>query len=466
MKYIGKIKTYPSKELKNSFVGIGFECVDRDLIRPEMCYDALKDSGIRYARCQTGWAKCEKQKGVYDFTWLDDMVDNLLKIGIQPWFNVGFGNPIYMKDAPNPTAVGCVPTLYDEETLEAWLKFVSVIAERYKGKVKDYEIWNEPNNPHFFYPKTSDGKLYADLVKITGSKIKSVNPNARIGGCIDSGKGMNFFKFVEKFVQNITDKDMDFMSVHPYTRDTEDLNDNNRYNYVRKLFNQNGLEKVIFRQGEAGYPYYFPECFRSHTLIPPSGKASDRQQCTMMIRRYFKDKERDMELSSWFHLSDLNEKPYQMLRLIQPDPPRYGILEGKTYNKRPSYYVIQRLATFFEDVKPADYYVSLRTNVLDLELKPKVAHTFKKNGYPIYAFFISEYVGFENDYTGCKLMLEASKHDVEKEIENPVIVDLMTGEVFEPEEIRYDEMMLRLPDIKITDYPMVVCDKSIIEITN
>ena len=38
---------------------------------------------------------------------------------------------------------------------------------------------------------------------VTGSKIKSVNPNARIGGCIDSGKGMNFFKFVEKLYENI-----------------------------------------------------------------------------------------------------------------------------------------------------------------------------------------------------------------------------------------------------------------------
>ena len=46
---IGKIKTHSSKELNTSFVSIGFECVDRDLINPDKCYDAIAECGIKFA---------------------------------------------------------------------------------------------------------------------------------------------------------------------------------------------------------------------------------------------------------------------------------------------------------------------------------------------------------------------------------------------------------------------------------
>lgn len=78
MKKIGKLKTYSSKEIKLSPISIGFECLDRELFNPEMCYDLIAKTGVKHARCQTGWARCEKQKGVYDFRWLDSIVDNLI----------------------------------------------------------------------------------------------------------------------------------------------------------------------------------------------------------------------------------------------------------------------------------------------------------------------------------------------------------------------------------------------------
>ena len=64
MKKIGKLRTYTSKEIENSYVSIDFCCLDRDLFKAEMCYDALAKTGVKYARCQTGWAKTEKQKAL------------------------------------------------------------------------------------------------------------------------------------------------------------------------------------------------------------------------------------------------------------------------------------------------------------------------------------------------------------------------------------------------------------------
>ena len=62
MNKIGKLKTYTSKEIDKSYVSIDFCCLDRELFKPEKCYELLGKTGIKHARCQTGWSRCEKEK--------------------------------------------------------------------------------------------------------------------------------------------------------------------------------------------------------------------------------------------------------------------------------------------------------------------------------------------------------------------------------------------------------------------
>ena len=110
---IGSLAVPQSADLpESSNASIGFECLDRGLFDPDRCYDTLAAAGVKWARCQTMWSRCEKQKGVYDFTVLDGVVDNLTRRGIRPWFSVTFGNTLYMTNCFTGAAVGCVPTLY------------------------------------------------------------------------------------------------------------------------------------------------------------------------------------------------------------------------------------------------------------------------------------------------------------------------------------------------------------------
>ena len=164
MQKIGKLSVIPSAGIDDSMLSIGFECLDRELFSPEKCYDLLGQSGVKWARVQTGWSRCEKIKGVIDFTWLDGIVDNLLMRGVKPWFNVGFGNPLYMDGVPeyNPTAVGCVPLYFGEECVEAWKRFVRELAEHFRGRVGFYEIWNESDITPFWVPETPDPAKLAD----------------------------------------------------------------------------------------------------------------------------------------------------------------------------------------------------------------------------------------------------------------------------------------------------------------
>ena len=85
----------PSSAIASSPLSIGFETLDRDTFNPKDTFPWLAQSGIKRARCQTGWMKCEKTPGVYNFDWLDEVVDGLAAIGIETWFSVSFGHPVH-----------------------------------------------------------------------------------------------------------------------------------------------------------------------------------------------------------------------------------------------------------------------------------------------------------------------------------------------------------------------------------
>ena len=75
---IGNVKKKNSKDIKNSKIGIGFEKLDRDVFDPEKAYDRVGELGVKRVRIQSGWQRTEVEKGVYNFEWLDKIVDNLI----------------------------------------------------------------------------------------------------------------------------------------------------------------------------------------------------------------------------------------------------------------------------------------------------------------------------------------------------------------------------------------------------
>ena len=87
---IGEIKPKKSCEIAHSRIGLGFEKLDRNIFDPNKAYPFVGESGVKWARLQSGWMRTEKEKGVYDFAWLDDIVDHMIAMGVEPWLPVRF----------------------------------------------------------------------------------------------------------------------------------------------------------------------------------------------------------------------------------------------------------------------------------------------------------------------------------------------------------------------------------------
>ena len=104
---------------------------------------------------------------------------------------------------------------------EVYGDFAAKVAERYRGKISAYEIWNEPNAVTFYTP-APDPIGYTDLLKAAYPKIKAVDPSATvIGGVlaalVDFGNvTINPVRFLDEMYDAGAKDFFDAISFHPY----------------------------------------------------------------------------------------------------------------------------------------------------------------------------------------------------------------------------------------------------------
>jgi len=102
LKRLGAVAPVHARDVRNSVWGLGFEKLDRNVFDPGKAYDKVAALGVKWIRIQSGWARTERSEGVYDFAWLDSIVDNLVSRGLVPWICLCYGNGIYDEAAAPP----------------------------------------------------------------------------------------------------------------------------------------------------------------------------------------------------------------------------------------------------------------------------------------------------------------------------------------------------------------------------
>lgn len=211
---IGRLTVKSSREIESSPFSVGLETLDRSMYDPDRVYKPLGELGVKWARLQTGWARTEQSPGVYDFAWLDRVVDSVIKQGVTPWFNLGYGNKLYTPEAPDASAVGWIP-IYKEDAQEAWLRYVRALAVQFRDRVKHWEIWNEPNIKNFWKPGEPSPELYVTFVAQTAKVIREQIPQATIIGGALAGMPTEYLK---KLLACGLAQHVDKISFHPTAR--------------------------------------------------------------------------------------------------------------------------------------------------------------------------------------------------------------------------------------------------------
>ncbi|MBO4262656.1 MAG: cellulase family glycosylhydrolase [Clostridia bacterium] len=345
----GKVKTVRSDEVKTSRLGIGLEKLDRDLFDPTDVYDELRNLGVKWIRLQSGWCRTETEKGKYDFSWLDDIIDNLVSRGLVPWVCLCYGNDLYTEGANDRYGSVGYPPIKTEEERTAWENYVKKCVKRYIGRVSYYEIWNEPDGQHCWRHGVN-AKEYAEFAHRTAAAIKSVDPQAKvIVGSFYTG-----LEYLYDFLSAGDNSLYDYVTYHRYKY----IPDNGTIKYVEganaviKQFSDN----IKLIQGETG----------THSENSPNGALpganwTERKQAKFLLRKIVIDLTTDVFFTSYFTAVDMfeniitdgGEKVRSMYGF-------FGVLgeefDGETplgkYREKPSYHAYKNVAGIFsEDVK-------------------------------------------------------------------------------------------------------------------
>jgi hypothetical protein len=444
-KRIGTIRPRGTGEIASSRLTVGCETLDRDYTVFDEYKAYLPPLGVKKIRLQAGWAKCEKAKGVYDWKWLDEAVDFAVANGIVPWLETSYGNPVY-PGGGSPGLLGSNPT--SPEALSAWDAWVEAMVTRYRGKVNEWEIWNEPDHPS----QKLDPETIAELSLRTATIIKRIQPGARIAAMgMASNSNTAYLDRFLKVVSAAGKLDLfQWVSYHSY-----DVRPEDSYRGVAKLRElvARYSPNLLLRQGENGAPSTYIPSFALCKIY-----WTEYTQAKYDLRRMLGDLGRDIETSvftiidiyyDWGRDAVLNKKG-----LIEAD------VTKKAVRPKVAYYAIQNLAAVFDDtLQLAAGFTCERTTAESLSV-----FGFRKGG-AARAELVALWMDGEaptNSFATTPVDLTFTG----AQFRNPVLVDLMTGAVYAIPagslSRRGDKVSLK--SVPLYDSPMLICDRSLIPI--
>jgi hypothetical protein len=436
---IGKIQARKSTEISGSNLWIGCEVLDRDYADYHAYKSFLPELGAKKARIQSGWAKTEKVKGVYDFQWLDEIVDDLISKDIEPWVQISYGNTLY----PGAGGIGLGEGLpHSEEGLEAWRNYTVELVSHFKDRVKEWEVWNEADHGY----NASSGVEYAQLYYQTATIIRELQPDSKIVALSLAYAGRT--DFVLEFFEFLKQKSalylVDVVSFHGYPANPDD-----GFPAIAKLEElvHSYNPAIELWQGETGCP----------STLETSGALkqhpwSEKMQAKWNLRRALAHLGRgypytQFTISEYVYntklFSGLNGKG---LLKIHPD-------KSIDYPK-PAYFAYQHLTAILDE----EYSLLEKLNYQSRSNYNMSAFGWKHiNGNYLLAIWLDGSKPTETDWY----------IPIDFEFENmsfndPVLVDVRTGQVFEipAEKFQMNGQRLEIKGLLVYDSPIIVMERA------
>jgi hypothetical protein len=444
LKRIGTLKPRAVGEIAGQNWAIGCETLDRAFASYDSYKDYLVPLGIKKIRLQGGWANTEREKGKYDWRWLDRVIDDARSRGLEIFLETNYGNPVYPGGGGRGLAGGFPTT---DEAWAAWDKWVEAMATRYQGKVRDWEMWNEPDGNKAHTPA-----MTADMDIRTAEIIKRVIPEARIaGGVLCSPNPV----YAEGWLKRVTELKKESLFTwfiyHGYTRNP----DQGHYENVEKLkvLFQNYAPGIKLWQGEAGTQSEF--CLGGALSKYPW---TELTQAKWQTRRMLGDLGHDVE-SLVFTMADMDYNRWDGDQLGDMD--RYGLVKtDKQYRLlkvKIAYYAVQNVVAVFDNTlaRVPDYPCEIQC----ANATACYAYKHKQSGQTLLVFWDKSNVPSNTNSTVAATFTIAKGAFTE-----PVWVDLITGGIhaIPSEKFVAEGEKVTFKDIPVYDAPAFIAEKSLV----
>jgi len=346
------------------------------------------------------------------------------------------------------TELSTSPFPMSPEARTAWVRFVRAFVERYGEYVTEWEVWNEPDHPKRSRPPAD----YAGLLIDTARAVRDVQPNASIfaiAGTYMTLRTDYALQVLEVLRQQECLDLVNEITYHAYWTNPDEI-----YPLVDELQTKVAAyaPHIRLRQGESG----MPSGTETQEWDSGASKWSYEYQSKWSLRRLLGDLGRDIP-SSYFTIADFSyppnrgygAKPRLTSGLLETDEAR------RVTRVKPLYYSIQYLTAIFDNrlVRTSDVPYTIE-GVDDCTLFSYRHRGTRGNVFTLWRTGSDAVVG---DANLRDIWLTAGNETFHE----PVVVDLLSGNVYEPAQKRSegDQLGIRVP---VWDTPVVVAERSVL----
>ncbi len=317
----------------------------------------IRDAGFRWIRQEFPWEDIEIHgKGDFeDRRWEPhhsawDKYDNIVNLAGQYGLNViaRLDNPPEWSRAVNNEHTALTPP----DDAADFGDFVHAVVSRYRGRVRYYQIWNEPNLVREW--GTVSAREYVDLLKVAYRRAKEADPDCVIlAGALSAtieldaemwGKGVNDFIYLQQMYDAGAADFFDILSMQGYGLYSGPSDRRMRprvLNFSRPLY----IREIMVENGDAGKPIWISELDWSAVPehIPPVyGRYSEETRARYVVEAYRRMQEEWPWMGVacfWFfkRASDVErDQAWYYFRMVEPDftpLPVYGAIAGYAMSK-------------------------------------------------------------------------------------------------------------------------------------
>lgn len=194
------------------------------------------------------WFNLEPEKGKWDFRRLDRLVEMAEKNKVEVLLPLGM-TPAWASSRPTENSAYGLGHAAEPASMDDWRNYIRTVAQRYKGRIRYYEVWNEPNLHHFF---TGDMAKMVELTRIAYEEFKKVDSGIQIVSPSATGNSSKYVKWLDNFLISGGGRYVDIIAYHLYVDNKpEEMLEIIRE--VRQVMKMNKVDNKLLWNTESGW---------------------------------------------------------------------------------------------------------------------------------------------------------------------------------------------------------------------
>ena len=292
--------------------------------------DKMAAAGVRWVRVDLGWRTFEEYSKGRVEQWYVDLTDRVVTMARARNINVLatlWSTPAWANGGKG----GNVPPTDVNE----YARFINWAANKWKGRIAAWEIWNEPNADGFWLGE--DPVKYAALVKAAYPAVKSADPTAVV---VAGSVSQNDTDWLTRMYDAGARGFFDVLSTHPYQGPADappEVPDDGHFWLMDHIGAVHGL---MVARGDSAKPIWATEYgWSSHpnTGSEPAWKrgVTEQQQADYLVRSlsWFGSRHPYVTNVFWYNernktTGDPQEDNYGILRRDLSDKPAYTAVKS------------------------------------------------------------------------------------------------------------------------------------------